>query len=193
MNPKTRLALALAGLLIAASLATGACLVRTVAVVDPGPPIEYGYQPMLYNGYVVYYTDDGIPFFWDAGVRIYIPMAYRTVYINHWHSHRHAYGTWYQHRGNHYRSRRYKGSSHSNDHRSGGHDSRPVLTPKRSDRHDSKPVLRPDRGGSNQHDSKPVLRPDRGGSKDSSKPTLEPKKKEKKKKKDADKPTLKPK
>ena len=29
-----------------------------------GPPVEYGYQPLLYNGYVVYYTDIGEPYYW---------------------------------------------------------------------------------------------------------------------------------
>ncbi len=152
-------------------------------VVDPGPPVEYGYQPLLYNGYVVYYSDVGVPFYWSSGVRVFIPLAYRTHYIDHWHLHRASYLRWHQHRGHHYRSRHYKGRSHrTRRHDSSPARSKPTLTPKRGKRGSSKPSLMPKRGK-------------RG----SSKPTLEPKKKEKKKekkkkkKKKKKKATLKPK
>lgn len=151
MKLKIPLTVALAGLALAATLVLGGCLVRTVAVVGPEPPVEYGYQPMLYNGYVVYYTDDGVPFYWDGGVQIFVPLAYRTVYINHWHSHRGAYSTWYHHRGNYYRTRHYR--SHRDK-----RDSRPVLTPRRDDSRESKPQLRPKKK-KDKKDEKKTLQP----------------------------------
>jgi hypothetical protein len=88
-----------------------ACLLRVrapvPAVVVYGPPVEYDYQPMLYDGYVVYYTDDGIPFYYSGGVQVWIPVHARAHYIDHWHHHHRAYHRWYSKRGHYYRSRRY--------------------------------------------------------------------------------------
>ena len=129
--------------------------VRPAPLVVYAPPVEYGYQPMLYNGYVVYYTDDGVPFYWDAGVRIWIPVHIRARYVDHWRVHHRSYRTWYKHRGHHYRTRRYKSRSNA------VHRGKPRLKPHK------KPTLKP------HHKSKPVLKP-----KDK-KPTLKPKKKKK--------------
>ena len=48
-----------------------------------GPPLEYGYQPMLYNGYVVYYDNAGIPFYWYGGSRMWGPALERQRYAVH--------------------------------------------------------------------------------------------------------------
>jgi len=152
-------------LIAAAGLVLTSCVIGVrarpvpVGAVVVGPPVEYGYQPMLYDGYVVYYTDDGIPFYWAGGVRVWVPIEFRTRYISHWRSHRRAYHTWYTHRGSHYRSRHYK------SHRRGvkrGHG--PVITPKR---HKGKPVIKPKK----KKESKPVIKP----KKKKKKPVIRPK------------------
>jgi len=94
-------------LLAAATLVTG-CLVgvRSQARYD-GPIVEYGYEPVLYDGYVVYYADSGMPFIWLNGSQFWIPEARRTYYVSYYSQHRSAYHNWYSHRGEHYRNRRY--------------------------------------------------------------------------------------
>ncbi len=96
------------------SLVLSGCVVGVrpmpgVAVVVHGPPpVEYGYEPILYNGYVVYYTDDGLPYYWAGGVQVWIPDHERGYYVTHWRSHRRAYREWYHHRGHEYRNQRYQ-------------------------------------------------------------------------------------
>jgi hypothetical protein len=150
-------------LIATAGLVFSSCLVvarpRPVgAVVVVGPPLEYGYQPLLYDGYVVYYTDDGIPFYWASSARIWVPIQFRTRYISHWRSHRPAYFKWHKHRGHHYRSRHYK--SHRRPVKRGHKPSikpkksrsKPVIVPKKKSK--SKPVIKP-----KKKKDKPVIRP----------------------------------
>ena len=85
------LVIATAGLVFSSCLLVARPHHPVGAVVVVGPPLEYGYQPMLYDGYVVYYTDDGVPFYWSSGVRVWVPISFRTRYISHWRSHRPAY------------------------------------------------------------------------------------------------------
>jgi hypothetical protein len=151
-------------LIATAGLVFSSCLVvarpRPVAAVVVGPPVEYGYQPMLYDGYVVYYTDDGIPFYWVGGARVWVPIEFRGRYISHWRSHRHAYHSWYRHRGHHYRTRHYK--SHQRPVKRGH---QPTIRPKR---HKGKPVIKPKDKG----ESKPVIKPKK---KKKKKPVIRPK------------------
>ena len=153
-------------LIAAAGLVLSSCVVGVrarpvpVGVVVVGPPVEYGYQPMLYDGYVVYYTDDGIPFYWAGGVRVWVPIEFRARYISHWRTHRHAYHNWYTHRGHYYRTRTYR--SHQRGVRHGpGH--RPVITPRH---HKGRPVIKP----TEKKGSKPVIKP-----KKKKKPVIKPK------------------
>ena len=74
-----------------------------------GPPVEYGYQPLLYNGYVVYYTNIGEPYYWRGGVRITVPAYARGPYVGHWRRYKEVYPTWYKHRGAYYRTRQFHG------------------------------------------------------------------------------------
>jgi|GEM_PF-2791814 len=134
------------------------------AAVVVGPPVEYGYQPLLYDGYVVYYTDDGVPFYWMAGTRVWVPIEFRTRYISHWRAHRHAYIKWHRHRGHHYRGRHYKSHRRGVKHK---HGHKPVITPKK---HKGRPVITPKKKG------KPVITPKK---KKESKPVIKPKKKKK--------------
>ena len=166
-------------LLTFAGLAWSGCILRPRAIYV-GPPVEYGYTPLLYNGYVVYYDQGGIPFYWYSGGRIFIPMGQRGYYVDHYHSHNHAYWRWHKHRGKHYRSRHYKSQS---SHERYKHKRKPTLRPKKGrDKHKLTPTRSDDR-------RKPTLRPKK--SKDRSKPTLKPKKKKKKEKKKKKK-TLRP-
>jgi len=154
-------------LLGTAAMVFSSCLVvarpRPGVHVVVGPPVEYGYQPLLYNGYVVYYDDAGIPFYWYGGARVWVPIAYRDRYITHYRTHHRAYRQWYKHRGRSYRSRHYKGQpGHSpRIHPKHGHD-RPTISPKRG----GKPTISPKR------DDKPTIRPKK---KKKDKPTIRPK------------------
>ena len=155
------LLIATAGLIFSSCIVVGRPRPVVGATVVVGPPVEYGYQPMLYDGYVVYYTDDGIPFYWMGGARVWVPISYRARYISHWRSHRHAYYKWHKHRGSHYRGRHYKG------HRRGvKHGHQPKIRPKP---HKGKPVITPKKG-------KPTIKPKE---KKESKPVIKPKKKKK--------------
>jgi len=153
-------------LVAAAGLVLTSCVIGVRAHPVPvgvvvGPPVEYGYQPLLYDGYVVYYTDDGIPFYWAGGVRVWVPIEFRTRYISHWRTHRHAYHNWYTHRGSYYRSRSYR--SHQRGVRHGpGH--QPVIKPKHH--RDGRPVIKP----KDKKESKPVIKP-----KKKKKPVIKPK------------------
>jgi len=129
-------------LIAAAGLMVSSCVVYArprplvAGAVVVGPPVEYGYQPLLYDGYVVYYTDDGIPFYWAGGVRVWVPIEFRARYISHWRSHRSAYSTWYSHRGHHYRTQHYRSQRAPVRH---GH--QPAIRPKHH--HDGRPVIKP--------------------------------------------------
>lgn len=114
---KKRIAFCMFALLLG-GLSVSACLVVArphpmVGVTVYAPPVEFGYQPMLYDGYVVYYTDDGIPYYWAGGVRVWVPVYARGRYVDHWRHHRRAYRHWYTKRGHYYRSRRYKSRGHA--------------------------------------------------------------------------------
>jgi hypothetical protein len=94
-------------LLVSAALVTGCMLHARGHVMYDAPVVEYGYEPILYDGYVVYYADSGIPFIWLDGSQFWIPEARRTYYVSHYRQHRSAYHKWYSHRGEQYRHRRF--------------------------------------------------------------------------------------
>lgn len=94
-------------LLASAALVTG-CLVPAGSYVRYDTPVvEYGYKPVLYDGYVVYYAGSGIPFIWLNGSQFWIPDARRPYYVSHYRQNRIAYHKWYSHRGEHYRHHRF--------------------------------------------------------------------------------------
>jgi hypothetical protein len=72
------------------------------------PPVEYGYEPMLYDGYVVYFTDEGIPYYWYGGVRVWVPESQRDQYTNRWRENPDTYRQWHTHRERTYRDYRYR-------------------------------------------------------------------------------------
>jgi len=151
MNKKTMLGCLLAA---ACGLAASSCVIhaRPHPVVVAGPPVEYGYQPLLYDGYVVYYTDDGVPFYWLGGARVWVPDHARARYVTHWRAHRRSYRTWRRHRGDHYRSRRYRKQSKALEKsrkkpklKPKDKGDRPSLKPKRKSNHDEEHDYRPKR------------------------------------------------
>ena len=83
-------------------------------VEEDAPPPEYveGYQPMFYDGYVVYYDDVGRPYYYADGALVWVPAA-SPLYIglvNHWRVYGPAYHRWYAHYGYRYRGYyRYRG------------------------------------------------------------------------------------
>ena len=99
-------------LLTAASgaLSTG-CVVE-----DEVPPPAYveGYEPMYYDGYVVYYDDVGRPYYYLNGGVAWVPSTSPLYigFVNHWRLYGPAYHRWYAHYGY-----RYHGYNHYYHHR----------------------------------------------------------------------------
>jgi len=81
-------------------------------VVRPYPGrravVAYDYQPMLYNGYVVYYDRGGQPYYYSGSARYWVPRAYWGRYRTHYYNHQSYYWRWYRSRGRTYRGRRYR-------------------------------------------------------------------------------------
>jgi hypothetical protein len=81
-------------------------------VVEEVPPPAYGYEPMLYDGYVVYYDDVGRPYYYVNGAVVWVPPSAPTyaVLVGHWHRYGPAYHRWVAHYGYRYRGtyRRYR-------------------------------------------------------------------------------------
>jgi hypothetical protein len=99
----------LAGLcvVLGTGLVTG-CLVPASGYVEADAPVvEFGYSPILYNGYVVYYADGGSPYVWISGAQTWIPEPERPRYVAHYHQYSSAYQDWYRNRGHTYRTHRY--------------------------------------------------------------------------------------
>lgn len=91
-------------------LAAGLCMVAAGCVIRPyhSAPVATYYTPMLYNGYVVYYTADGMPYYYVGGIRYWVPRGYWGSYRAHYYRYRGHYWSWYRHRGYNYRGRRYR-------------------------------------------------------------------------------------
>jgi hypothetical protein len=95
--------------LIVFSLAlAAAALAPACTVDDPGPKYAEGYQPQLYEGYVVYYDDGGRPFYYVNGVITSVPNGspHYAELAAHWHSNGAAYRGWDARYGARYRSYR---------------------------------------------------------------------------------------
>jgi len=89
--------------LVSGVLAASGCYVQAV---EPGGEVvvgNYGYEPMYYNGYMVYY-DAGRPFYWVGGSRIWISPSspYYAGYIGHYRTYGNAYSRWYAGHGHRY-------------------------------------------------------------------------------------------
>lgn len=92
--------------------------VGTSCVAETGlitaPAFEYGYAPIYYDGYIVYFDTAGRPYYYVNGAVVWIPPTVRIypALVRHWRAHRPAYGQWYRHRGHEYRSYRFHGRRH---------------------------------------------------------------------------------
>jgi hypothetical protein len=59
---------------------------------------NYGYEPMYYNGYVVYYDGVGRPFYYVGGRQVWIAPSspYYAGYVAHYRTYGPAYHNWYR-------------------------------------------------------------------------------------------------
>jgi hypothetical protein len=93
-------------LVLCLAAACGGCL---VAERDPAHvEVEASYEPLYYDGYVVYYDDYGRPFYYVEGRPVLVPSSraeYR-VYVRHYRTHSPAYRSWYRREGYRYRNER---------------------------------------------------------------------------------------
>jgi hypothetical protein len=100
----------LAAAVLSGALLVGGCYVETVS--PEGVVVgNYGYEPMYFNGYMVYYDGVGRPFYYANGVQVWIPAAspYYHSYIAHYRTYGHAYARWYA--GGGYRYRTFRGGT----------------------------------------------------------------------------------
>ena len=82
--------------------------VSCVFSVDPAP-VSVGtsyYNPMYYNGYVVYYDSLGRPMYYVNGATYYVPSTYVHYHAltSHYVTYRSHYHRWYGAQGHRYRS-----------------------------------------------------------------------------------------
>ena len=72
---------------------------------QPEPVAAYGYQPQYYNGSLVYYDNEGRPYFYDSsGGVAWVPAASPEYagYVGHWRAYGPAYRRWYSGYGHRY-------------------------------------------------------------------------------------------
>jgi hypothetical protein len=141
---------------IALALTLSACFVEArppSVAVGAGGGVAVGtdyYEPLYYDGYVVYYDAVGRPYHYLNGAVVWIAPSYPYYgyYVRHWRLHRARYHRWYRHRG--YRYRRYRRRPGYYRHR---------RTVGRTSRRSGTRVRRPGRVRTNRG----VRRPPRGG------------------------------
>jgi hypothetical protein len=113
---------------MAGSLAAAGCYVEPAG---PGAVVvgAYGYDPLYYDGYMVFYDPVGRPYYNANGVRIWISPGspHYARYTAHWRAHGPAYRRWYSAHGHRYHGHRlghgYYGGHHG--HRRGHAPARP--------------------------------------------------------------------
>ncbi len=87
--------------------ASGGCVLGVSAQAEPVMHTSY-YRPLYYQGYPVYYSAAGLPYYYVNGASVYIPRSYGGYgrYYNHWRVNRIHYRRWYRARGHRYRRHR---------------------------------------------------------------------------------------
>ncbi|MFH2006223.1 MAG: hypothetical protein ABI333_06525, partial [bacterium] len=80
---------------------------------DTGADTDY-YQPLYYDGYPIFFSDAGLPYYYVNGAVFWIPSTYGYYgyYRQHWYSHRGHYNRWYGARGHRYRTYRRSAGYH---------------------------------------------------------------------------------
>jgi hypothetical protein len=96
------------GLVAAMVAVVGFSFSGCVVSVDPAP-VSVGtsyYNPMYYNGYVVYYDTVGRPIYYVGGSMYYIPSTYVHYHAltGHYATYRGNYHRWYGAQGHRYRT-----------------------------------------------------------------------------------------
>jgi hypothetical protein len=97
LNSKLRVAL-----FLAFSAAAPGCYAD--AELPPPEATDTGYEPMYYDGAVVYYDDAGRPFYYEGGAVVWIPPTSPLYvgYVDHWRAFGPRYHVWYAHYGHRY-------------------------------------------------------------------------------------------
>lgn len=106
MMKPTQLLIALA----LSSVFVSGCTVYTTT--GPEPPIaEPAYEPLYYDGYVVYYRDDGVPIYYVGDTVYVVPRTYPRyrVLVGHYHQNVRGYRHWH------------RSHPHARPHRAHGH------------------------------------------------------------------------
>jgi hypothetical protein len=108
----TRVRSWIAGVAIAGTLGgpMSGCYAESVGTIPP-PEYAYGYAPVYYDGYVVYYDDLGRPFYYVNGGVQYVPQAspFYLGLVAHWRTFGPHYHDWHVHAGERYRAYRFHG------------------------------------------------------------------------------------
>ena len=88
-------------------MVSSSCVVGVSEPAEPTLHTSY-YRPLYYQGYPVYYSAAGLPYYYVNGATVYIPRTYvgYNRYYNHWRVHRVHYRRWYRSRGYRYRRHR---------------------------------------------------------------------------------------
>ncbi len=97
--------LTLRSLVLAALVGISGAFCSGCVVAEVPPPVYAdGYEPVFYEGYVVYYDDFGRPYYYRDGIVFWVPAgspAYGRL-VAHWRLYRPWYHTWYAHHGYRY-------------------------------------------------------------------------------------------
>jgi hypothetical protein len=98
----------LRGIALALLTAASGSLASGCVAEDEAPPPAYvtGYEPMYYDGSVVYYDDVGRPYYYLNGAVVWVPPTSPLYigFVNHWRVYGPAYRHWYYgHNGYRYR------------------------------------------------------------------------------------------
>jgi hypothetical protein len=106
----------LAPLALAGALSLGAAGCFEEEEEGPAVYASSEYEPMYYDGSVVYYDDLGHPYYYSDGVAVWVPATAPLYvgYVDHWRYYGPAYHRWYagygwRYRGYHYPHAYYRG------------------------------------------------------------------------------------
>ena len=107
--------------LILVALVAGAAPLASACYVEADEPGVYaGYEPVYYDGALVYYDDVGRPYYYANGATVYITpgMPRYDFYVDHYRRYGTGYRRWYTNRG--YRYRTYRAPAYRGGFRGGG-------------------------------------------------------------------------
>jgi len=97
-------------LAIGVAMSMSGCYAEAEGTIPP-PQYEYGYAPVYYDGYVVYYDEAGRPYYYLNGAVQFVPQT-SPLYLGlvaHWNAFGPHYRDWNVHAGERYRTYRFHG------------------------------------------------------------------------------------